>query len=342
MASNKHAIIRYQALDKCFGNWYKRFDIEALVQACNDALYQFTGIDEGVKKRQVYSDIAFMMSEQGWSVPLEKFKEGRITYYRYSEKGFSINNQPLTDAEVSQLKEAMLMLTRFKGMPSFEWIGEIISRLEDKFHLVGNTESVIGFEQNQYLKGIEHLSEIFNSIVNHQCLKIVYNNFKGEENIWIIHPYYLKQYNTRWFLFGMNDEYKNITNVPLDRIVSLEQTAVEYVTTDIDFEEYFDDVIGVTFPKNEDIVSIQLRFSESRFPYITSKPIHWSQKVINIENRIIQIDVIPNKELTALLLSYGNDVEVIAPESVRNNIKTIIEDSLKNYSMCADRLHKYV
>ena len=64
MATNKHAIIRYQALDKCFSNWYKRFDIEALVQACNDALYQFTGIDEGVKKRQVYSDISFMMSDQ--------------------------------------------------------------------------------------------------------------------------------------------------------------------------------------------------------------------------------------------------------------------------------------
>ncbi len=339
MATNKHAIIRYQALDKCFGNWYKRFDIEALVQACNDALYQFTGIDEGVKKRQVYSDITFMMSDQGWSVPLEKYKEGRTTYYRYSEKGYSINNQPLTDAEVGQLKEAMLMLTRFKGMPSFEWIGEIISRLEDKFHLVGNSESVIGFEQNQYLKGIEFLSEIFNSIVSRQCLKIVYNNFKGEESVWIIHPYYLKQYNTRWFLFGMNDEYRNITNVPLDRIVSIEQASVEYVSTDIDFEEYFDDIVGVTFPKDSDVVPVQLKFSESRFPYITSKPIHWSQKVIDAEERIIEIDVIPNKELIALLLSYGSDVEVVAPESVRKYIKIIIEDSLKNYSMCADRLH---
>ena len=339
MASNKHAIIRYQALDKCFSNWYKRFDIEALVQACNDALYQFTGVDEGVKKRQVYSDIAFMMSEQGWSVPLEKFKDGRTTYYRYSEKGYSINNQPLTDAEVGQLKEAMLMLTRFKGMPSFEWIEEIISRLEDKFHLVGNTDSVIGFEQNQYLKGLEFLSEIFNSIVNRQCLRILYNNFKGEEKVWIIYPYYLKQYNTRWFLFGMNNEYRNITNVPLDRIVAIEQAPVEYIATDIDFEEYFDDIIGVTFPKDKDLVSVQLKFSESRFPYVTSKPIHWSQKVVDADNYIIEIDVIPNKELTALLLSYGSDVEVLAPECVRNDVKTIIEDSFKKYSMCADRLH---
>lgn len=339
MATNKHAIIRYQALDKCFSNWHKRYDIEALVAACNDAIYQFTGIEEGVKKRQVYDDINFMESPQGWNIPLEKYKDGRRTFYRYSEKGYSINNQPLTDAEINQLKEATFMLSRFKGMPSFEWIDEIISRLEDKFHLVGNADSVIGFEQNQYLKGLEYLSDIFNSIINKQCLRIVYRNFKGDENCWDIHPYYLKQYNTRWFLFGMNDEYKNITNVPLDRIVSIEQTAFVYIGTDIDFEEYFDDIIGVTFPKDKELVSVRLKICESRFPYVTSKPIHWSQKVVDAERNIIEIDVIPNKELTALLLSYGSDVEVLSPKCVRNEIKAIVEDSFKKYSMCADRLH---
>ena len=89
MATNKHAIIRYQALDKCFSNWHKRYDIEALVAACNDAIYQFTGIEEGVKKRQVYDDINFMESPQGWNIPLEKYKDRRRTFYRYSEKGYS-------------------------------------------------------------------------------------------------------------------------------------------------------------------------------------------------------------------------------------------------------------
>lgn len=339
MATNKHAIIRYQALDKCFGNRHKKFDIEALVSACNEAIYQFTGIVEGVKKRQVYADITFMESPQGWSIPLEKYKDGRRTFYRYSEKEFSINNQPLTDAEINQLKEATFMLSRFKGMPSFEWIDEIISHLEDKFHLVGNCECVIGFEQNQYLKGIEFLSDIFNSIVNHQCLKITYSSFRGEEQIWDIHPYYLKQYNTRWFLLGSNEGYKNITNIALDRIVSIEQSSMKYIPTDIDFEDYFDDIIGVTIPKDKEVETVLLRCSESRFPYITSKPIHWSQKIIDKVERIIEISVIPNKELLALLLSYGKDVEVIAPESVRKQIFETLTEAVQNYSICADRLH---
>ena len=36
----------------------------------------------------------------------------------------------------------------------------------------------------------------------------------------IIHPYYLKQYNNRWFLFGYNPEKrKSDWNLALDRII---------------------------------------------------------------------------------------------------------------------------
>ncbi len=287
----------------------------------------------------MYDDIAFMESEQGWGISLVRSKEGRRVYYRYEEKGYSINNQPLTESEINQLKEATFMLSRFKGMPSFEWIDEIISRLEDKFHLVGNAESVIGFEQNQYLKGLEYLSLLFNSIVNKQCLRIVYQNFKGEEKVWEIHPYYLKQYNTRWFLLGMNDKYRTMTNIPLDRIVSVQPSPVPYSPSDVDFEEYFEDVVGVTIPKDQDLVKICLRFSESRYPYIVSKPIHGSQRVVDAQQRIVAIEVIPNKELVALILSFGKDVEVLDPDFLREEIKAIFSEVQKTYSMCADRLH---
>ena len=43
MATNKHAMIRYQALDKCFSNWGRNFYIKDLIVACNNALYSFTG-----------------------------------------------------------------------------------------------------------------------------------------------------------------------------------------------------------------------------------------------------------------------------------------------------------
>lgn len=69
MATNKNATIRYHALDRCFSNYRRKFFIEDLVDACNISIYEFSGIEEGVKRRQVFDDITFMESEQGWSIP---------------------------------------------------------------------------------------------------------------------------------------------------------------------------------------------------------------------------------------------------------------------------------
>ncbi len=68
MATNKHAIIRYQTLDKCFRNPGRTYYIDDLIQACNDAIYEYSGIEDGVKRRQVLDDIKFMESEQGWNI----------------------------------------------------------------------------------------------------------------------------------------------------------------------------------------------------------------------------------------------------------------------------------
>ena len=152
LATNKHAQIRYNTLDKCFRNPGKRFAIEDLVAACNEAIYEFTGKKEGIKKRQLYDDILFMESEQGWSIELEKTKEGRKVYYRYEDPNFSISNKPLNETEAFQLKEALLTLSRFKGMPQYDWIEELGTRLDAEIKLNKNSEKVMSFEENFCLK----------------------------------------------------------------------------------------------------------------------------------------------------------------------------------------------
>ena len=333
-------MIRYQALDRCFSNWARNFYIEDLIEACNKALYDYTGdVNASIQRRQIFNDISFMESAAGWEIPLEHIADGKRVYYRYSDKNFTINNQPLSKAELDQLKEATYTLARFKGVPSFEWVEEIISKLEDKFQLAENSASVIDFEQNIYLKGLEYLSPLFNSIVNQQCLRVTYRNFKGEEFVWDIHPYYIKQYNTRWFLLALNEKYQTITNIPLDRIEDCTPIGLKYNPTDIDFNEYFDDVIGVTIPRDASVEKIKLKFSPHRFSYITSKPLHGSQKIIDEGNGIIELSLIPNNEFYALLLSFGSDVEILEPQSVREEYISQVKKTYEIYFSCANTLH---
>lgn len=333
-------MIRYQALDRCFSNWARNFYIEDLIEACNKALYDYTGDEKSsIQRRQIFNDISFMESAAGWDIPLDRIKDGKRVYYRYSDKNFTINNQPLSKAELDQLKEATYTLTRFKGVPSFEWVEEIISKLEDKFQLVGNSASVIDFEQNIYLKGLEYLSPLFNSIVNKQCLRVTYRNFKGEDFVWDIHPYYIKQYNTRWFLLALNEKYQSITNIPLDRIEDCTPIGLKYKPTDIDFNEYFDDVIGVTIPRDASVEKIILKFSSHRFSYITSKPLHATQTILDKEKCIIELSLIPNNEFYALLLSFGSDVEILEPQSIREEYMSQVKRTYEIYFSCADTLH---
>ena len=343
MATNKHAQIRYQALDKCFSNRGRKFFIDDLILACNNALYDFTGIDKysdplnpGISRRQIFDDIRFMESEVGYRIPLERFKggnSGKEVYYRYADKNFTINNQPITDDEMKQLREMTSLLNRFKGLPQCEWMEELVTNLEDKFKIKGSTKSVISMESNAYAEGLKYLSIIFNAIINKQVLHIVYSPFNKPDCIWDIHPYYIKQYNNRWFLLGLNNKDGRISNIGLDRIKSLESTDISYIEDDIivDIDDYFSDVVGVTIPANKEVVSIKLQFSEKRYPYVISKPLHESMRKVDNDNRIVAIDVIPNRELESLILSFGSDVEVLEPLDFRRQIASKIKESYQKY-----------
>ena len=337
MASNKHAQIRYKVLDDCFSNFRRKFYINDLLERCNEALREIYGSDHsGIKIRTLRSDISYMRDRAGEAgVEIEVLDDGNGNYYRYSERDFSIYKHGLAEGDLAQLKETIMMLQRFNGMPNFDWMAELVVKLEDKLNLRGGSQSVVGYDENKSYTGLDWFQDLFDAIINKTVLKINYRTFSQLTYEWIIHPYYIKEYNNRWFLFGLNEEKKVITNIPLDRIENLEQVNKEYIPSEIDFETYLKDVIGVSvLPAEKE--SIQLKFSEHRFPYVMTKALHNSQRIVDIDNRIVEISVIPNNELDALILSFGKDVEVISPITYRERIMGFIKDIYGSYFHCAN------
>lgn len=335
MATNKHAIIRYQTLDKCFKNPGRKYFIDDLIVECNKAIHDFSGNPEGIKRRQIYDDLNFMESEQGWAVPLKRIKEGKKVYFRYEDINFSINNSPLNSAEEIQLKEALLTLSRLKGMPHFSWVDEITTRINAGLDLANQGSKVIEFDQNQYLKGIEFINPFYQAIINKNAVKVTYQSFKQEEiQQYVIHPYFLKQYNNRWFLFGLNNEYQTISNLALDRVVEFEEAEVTFQNqTAIDFEEYFEDLIGVTFPEGAVATKILLRIAIHSWPYIKTKPLHGSQKVKEVNEKfvIIELNLIINYELISLLFSYADNITILEPIELVKQMKAKANNFIRNY-----------
>lgn len=336
MATNKHATIRYHALDTCFSNTGRRYFIEDLIKGCNEALYEFTGLLDGVKRRQIFDDIKFMESEQGWSIPLDRLKEGKRTYYQYSDRDYSIKKQAINQSEAEQLRETLSILTRFKGIPQFEWIEELLVRVEDTFQLKGENQVIVGFEQNPFLKGLEYFTGVFNAIQNHKALEVEYKGFRQQEPTTIvIHPWYLKEYNNRWFLFGFNESVQQLSNLALDRVLSINESHTAYrKNVDIDFEEFFEDVVGVSVKPDKEPEKVLVHISMGLWPYIESKPIHGSQKIksISTEGTLMELNVQINHELIALLFSFMDGVEVVEPIGLRNLFKEKAKAIQNKYS----------
>ena len=300
--------------------------MENLIEACNNSLYNYTGGDSSVKRRQIFDDIKFMESSQGWNISLAKLKEGRKVFYRYDDKEFSINNNLLNEREELQLREALNTISRFKGMPQFTWIDELSAKLEQGLKLGNRKDVIIEFEQNQYLKGLEYITPIYEAIQNMMNLEIDYQSFKQEEPLQItLSPYFLKQYNNRWFLFGISAGHENLTNLALDRIVSIISINESYIENkSIDFEEYFDDIIGVTVNNNK-VQEIKLKIQNELWPYVKNKPIHGSQKRIKKEEiddgyKIVQLKLSINYELKSLIFSHMDSIEVLSPKDLRDDI----------------------
>lgn len=334
MATNKHAQIRYKVLDDCFSNFGRKFYFADLLDKCNEALAELYGDEHGgVKTRTLRSDINYMRDRAGeFGVDIIVERDGEGYFYRYSEADFSVFRQGFNDEELLQLRETIIMLQRFKGMPNFEWMTELAVKLEDKLQLGKNTGNFVSYEENVNYVGLDWFKDVFDAIANNRVLHITYSKFNGTKPYyWDIHPYFLKQYNNRWFLLGLNDYNNKIYTIALDRIEDLKEIRKDFIpNTAINLDEYFKDIIGVTIEKGPKEI-VKLQFSEHRFPYVETKPIHDSQRIVDHSNRIIELDVIPNKELRAMILSFGNDIEVLSPEHVRDEIRAIIEDSLNKY-----------
>lgn len=290
---------------------------------------------KGISRRQIFDDITFMESSEGWCIDLLRGKEGRRVYYRYANPTFSINNMPLNETEINRLQTTLQMLSQFKGMPQFEWMCELLPRLKQG-SVSDSPDVIMEFDNNQYLEGIEHIGFLYNAVLYKQVLKIDYLPYLVDNQYSItIHPYHLKQYNNRWFLFGYNPEKdKYDWNIALDRIKSICELPDTYIpNTQIEWTEYFEDMIGVTKPLDKRPEKISLQFYGKTAYYIESKPIHGSQKSrwIGKDTLQVELELIINYELERFVLSYADSVKIIQPQSLIEQIKLRMGKGFSQY-----------
>ncbi len=348
MPINKLALIRYKVIDDCLQNRYRQWTLEALVEACSEALYEFEGIKKGVSKRTIQLDLQNMRSEKlGYNAPIIVVDK---KYYTYEDKKYSIANIPLTGQDLNTLTEVVEVLKQFKIFGYFQELTGMVNKLEDKIYKQKHDgKSYIHFERNDLLKGLEFIDPIHKAILKKKPLEVTYQSFRARESSTLtVFPYLLKEYRNRWFVLAAskrkfrkrNTNDVQLLTFALDRIVSVKVLDdIPFLeNTLIDIDTYFDNAIGVTKNPEDKAQLIVLKIDRTNAPYILTKPIHPSQKVLTMEKdgMIFSIEVIWNYELEREILGFGEQMQVLSPKKLKGRIgyraKTMFDNYLKKSS----------
>jgi predicted DNA-binding transcriptional regulator YafY len=334
MAVNKNALIRYKTIDKCLQNNFRQWSLNDLIDAVSDALYEYEGKDVDVSKRTVQLDLQMMRSDKlGYNAPIVVYDR---KYYKYELEDYSITNSPISNQDLGKLSEAVAFLKQFQGFSHFSELGSMVQKLEDHVYTQKTHEkSLIDFEKNENLKGLNFLDSLYQFILKKQAIEITYQSFKArQESTFVFHPYLLKEYRNRWFIIGNRRKNEGLMNLALDRIIGIKESENDYVfDTTFNSETYYENAIGVSVSPTLEPEKVLLYINHKHAPYVLTKPFHNSQKEVSRDNYgvTISMEVQLNFELEKEILGLGEGIKVLAPERLKRQIKERLYDAVDAY-----------
>lgn len=332
MSQIKNAQIRYRIIDRAIRNQYNPFPSkENLRQACEEALFG-EGTGNNICDSTIEKDLFAMRMEHDAPIKYSKREKG----YFYEDEEYSIDNIPLSEDDIDAIKFATQTLMQFKDVSMFKQFGFAIDKIFDRVNIASNpteesVENYVQFESVPETIGTEYLAPILKAIKEKLIITFDYTSFISEKtkNREVL-PLLLKEYRNRWYLICYVESKSKIITFGLDRISKLVVTE-DYFTTPVDFnsDTYFKNTIGITSSyTTPDKIIFKLDAIGSK--YLESQPIHQSQKIIKKgkKRNTYQINVIQSEELKRFFLSYGKQIEVIEPISLRDSLRNeIIEMS---------------
>ena len=288
--------------------------------------------------RQFDNDITTFKKKLGKKLSV---KEGLKHIYYYDRKDISINNS--VGVKSKDIKLAIDFIKGFRGENIL--LKTLESEIEKKFNIKSASQTPFHLDSNniydkEYSKFIP---KIYKAITNSIVLRITYAPRKKENErlVYTFHPYLLKEFNGRWFVFGYCSEKSDIQYFQLsldNRIIKIEENhSIEYKTKPkrINYDSYFQDRVGVSdglYGVDKTKHKIKLKFTKDYFDYIQSKPLSNIIGQPRISGDFIEVtfDMCINNELISRLFSYKSNCEVLEPEVLREKMREeLIKMNLK-------------
>ena len=334
MPKNREALIRYRVINRLLIN-RKYASLQEIAAACEDALDKAP-----ISVRTLRQDLFDMKYNRqlGYFAPIQYDYSERA--YHYTDPNYSIDRLPLTEEELDALAFAGKMLEQFRDTEPFNHARGAVDKIMEHMKIrkaleKSNYRDFIDFERASSSAGGEFLEGLINAMKNKKVIQMTYQSFeKDHPSTFLLHPYLLKEYRNRWYIFGFSEGYQETRTYALDRIQKIEPAPLEsFAEPAAPPQDYFRNIIGITRMPDSKKRKVLLKFSRHQAPYALTQPLHESQKVVEETGEYVTISLFieESPDLNRMLLGWGDKVEVIEPVSLRDEIRKIHEQSAECY-----------
>lgn len=340
---DKNQYERYKQIDRILRSAPDGLPLDTLLERLNGSL----PYENQIKRRQLQYDLEAL--KDLYEAPIDNKRGARRI--KYEDASYSIVTHEMKES----LKSMAEQIDNVQSSPRLVWLQNLILMLQDTYFTNEMAMEAIDFGDNLEYENSSRVHEFFSYIMNKQVLELNYNAGFGKPQKRVIHPYFVKQFNNRWFLFGWCEQaarekrpISGMINLSLDRIVGVRTVPAAYRELSVqeirDFkEDYFGDIVGVTRIDAEPMIHLELRFdfntgdvdtdraARRDYYYLRTKPFY---PYISFprENDVqqngyaeVSMDIIPNKELEGALLRYADTAIIVGPTDFRDKMMKRIE-----------------
>lgn len=210
----------------------------------------------------------------------------------------------------------------FEAFDTFNALN-VTDRLSDHIHF-----------ENRRPQGTGNLYGILHAIKNNLEIKFIYTKYWDDiDSPRTAQPFALKEFKNRWYLIGTDLKDNQIKSFGLDRLTELEITKKRFTPSPFDVNAHYKHCFGIVSPNAESPSEVVLSFNPFQGKYIKSLRLHFSQvDIIDNENELrVKLTVFITHDFIMEILSYGDNVKVIEPKELVDEVRKIYQDALSNY-----------
>lgn len=216
-------------------------------------------------------------------------------------------------------------------------VNERILEAFDTFNALNLSDRLsnnIHFEKRRP-QGTENLYGLLHAIKNQLQIKFTYQKFwedaMTKRNA---EPYALKEFRNRWYVLANDLNDNQVKSFALDRLTDLDITKRKFqFPNDFNINDHYKYCFGIISPNGHKPQEVILSFDPFQGKYIKSLPLHESQQILidNEDELKVKLTLFVTHDFFMELLSYGENLRVIKPESLINDLKSTFKNVLKLY-----------